>query len=178
MPPPFNLAVKKLSISYNPVSTRHKPLPICLALDISRLQKVESEDRQICGGVICGSRFETTHSASKGAYPTKPLKFPCNLFRNIAALSLSSCRNRFSKVHVTSSEINSYIPVSNHCERHNLILLSATHTGNKNVARHVQGCDVYPGGALGYFLGGYVPPETSNWHPVLKQNSPKIDTPF
>ena len=28
------------------------------------------------------------------------------------------------------------------------------------------------GGVLGYFLGGYVP------HPVLKNNSPKIDTPF
>ena len=35
-----------------------------------------------------------------------------------------------------------------------------------------------PGGALGYFLGGYVPPGTPNWHPVLKQNFPKIDTPF
>ena len=34
------------------------------------------------------------------------------------------------------------------------------------------------GGALGYFLGGYVPPETPNWHPVLKTISPKIDTPF
>ena len=35
-----------------------------------------------------------------------------------------------------------------------------------------------PGGALGYFLGGYVPPGTPNWHPVLKKISPKIDTPF
>ena len=34
------------------------------------------------------------------------------------------------------------------------------------------------GGALGYFLGGYVPPGTPNWHPVLKRISPKIDTPF
>ena len=34
------------------------------------------------------------------------------------------------------------------------------------------------GGALGYFLGGYVPPGNPNWHPVLKKNSPKIDTPF
>ena len=34
------------------------------------------------------------------------------------------------------------------------------------------------GGALGYFLGGYVPPGTPDWHPVLKKNSPKIDTPF
>ena len=33
-------------------------------------------------------------------------------------------------------------------------------------------------GALGYFLGGYVPPGTPNWHPVLKKISPKIDTPF
>ena len=35
-----------------------------------------------------------------------------------------------------------------------------------------------PGGALGYFLGGHVPPGTPNWHPVLKTISPKIDTPF
>ena len=34
------------------------------------------------------------------------------------------------------------------------------------------------GGALGYYLGGYVPPGTPNWHPVLKRISPKIDTPF
>ena len=34
------------------------------------------------------------------------------------------------------------------------------------------------GEALGYFLSGYVPPGTPNWHPVLKKNSPKIDTPF
>ena len=26
------------------------------------------------------------------------------------------------------------------------------------------------------FLGGYVPPGTPNWHPVLKEISPKIDT--
>ena len=34
------------------------------------------------------------------------------------------------------------------------------------------------GGALGYFLGGWVPPGTPNWHPVLEKISPKIDTPF
>ena len=34
------------------------------------------------------------------------------------------------------------------------------------------------GGALGYFLGGYVPPGTPNGHPVLKKISSKIDTPF
>ena len=34
------------------------------------------------------------------------------------------------------------------------------------------------GGTLGYFLGGYVPPGTPNWHPILKKISPKIDTPF
>ena len=34
------------------------------------------------------------------------------------------------------------------------------------------------GGALGYFLGGFVPPGTPNWHPVLEKISPKIDTPF
>ena len=28
------------------------------------------------------------------------------------------------------------------------------------------------GGALGYFLGVYVPPVTPNWHPVLKKNFP------
>ena len=32
--------------------------------------------------------------------------------------------------------------------------------------------------ALGYFLGGYVLPGTPNWYPVLKKISPKIDTPF
>ena len=37
---------------------------------------------------------------------------------------------------------------------------------------------IHPGGALGYFLGGYVPPGTPNWHPVLEKISPKIDTPF
>ena len=36
----------------------------------------------------------------------------------------------------------------------------------------------FPGGAIGYFLGGYVPPGTPNWHPVLKKISPKIDTLF
>ena len=30
-----------------------------------------------------------------------------------------------------------------------------------------------PGGALGYFLGGYVPPRTPNWHLVLKKNVPE-----
>ena len=34
------------------------------------------------------------------------------------------------------------------------------------------------GGALRYFLGGYVSPGTPNWHPVLKKFPPKIDTPF
>ena len=28
------------------------------------------------------------------------------------------------------------------------------------------------GVALGYFLSGYVPPGTPNWHPVLKKISP------
>ena len=44
------------------------------------------------------------------------------------------------------------------------------------------------GGALGYFFGGYVPPGTPNWHPVLKKIALKLiprftihpgtDTPF
>ena len=34
------------------------------------------------------------------------------------------------------------------------------------------------GGALAYFLGGYVPLGTPNWHPVLNKISPKIDNPF
>ena len=47
------------------------------------------------------------------------------------------------------------------------------------VFRGIQPCFLPGGGgALGYFLGGYVPPGTPNWHPVLKTNSPKIDTPF
>ena len=45
--------------------------------------------------------------------------------------------------------------------------------------RQVQ-CSWLPRGGepLGYFLGGYVPPGTPNWHPVLEKSSPKIDTPF
>ena len=39
-------------------------------------------------------------------------------------------------------------------------------------------CSDTRGGALGYFLGGYVPPGTPNWHPILEKISPKIDTPF
>ena len=44
------------------------------------------------------------------------------------------------------------------------------------------------GGALGYFFGGYVPPGTPNWHPVLKKIAlkliprftihPRTDTPL
>ena len=44
------------------------------------------------------------------------------------------------------------------------------------------------GGAVGYFLGGYVPPGTPNWHPFLKRfplnlisrsrNGPIFYTPF
>ena len=41
-----------------------------------------------------------------------------------------------------------------------------------------RGFEILPGGALGYFSGGYVPPGTPNWQPVLKKNCPKIDTPF
>ena len=46
----------------------------------------------------------------------------------------------------------------------------------ETICYHFMG--LISGGALGYFLGGYVPPGTPNWHPVLKKNSPKIDTPF
>ena len=55
---------------------------------------------------------------------------------------------------------------------------------NETSTLHVRHAFLYisllllPGGALGYCLGGYVPPGTPNWHPVLKRNSPKIDTPF
>ena len=34
------------------------------------------------------------------------------------------------------------------------------------------------GGALGYFLGGYVPPGTPNWHPVLKKFPLKVISSF
>ena len=47
---------------------------------------------------------------------------------------------------------------------------------------------LYPGGAPGYFLGGYVAPGTPNWQPVLNKFPlklisrsricPKTDTPF
>ena len=31
-----------------------------------------------------------------------------------------------------------------------------------------RGLQLEPGGALGFFVGGYVPPGTQNGHPVLK----------
>ena len=34
------------------------------------------------------------------------------------------------------------------------------------------------GGALRYFLGGYLAPGALNWHPVLKKISPTIDSPI
>ena len=34
------------------------------------------------------------------------------------------------------------------------------------------------GGALRYFSGGYVPPGTPNWHPVLKKFPLKLTAPF
>ena len=43
---------------------------------------------------------------------------------------------------------------------------------------YIRGGGLGGGGALGYFLGGYVPPGTLNWHPILKKISHKIDTPF
>ena len=49
------------------------------------------------------------------------------------------------------------------------LILSQSNQSNQSRAR---------GGTLGYFLGGYVPPGTPNWHPVLKKISPKIDTLF
>ena len=39
---------------------------------------------------------------------------------------------------------------------------------------HVAQAPPGGGGSLGYFLGGYVPPGTPNWHPVLKQNPLKL----
>ena len=49
----------------------------------------------------------------------------------------------------------------------------------REIPTKFPGWDLSPrGGALGYFLGGYVPPGTPNWHPVLEKISPKIDTPF
>ena len=48
----------------------------------------------------------------------------------------------------------------------------------------IKSTRVYTGGgggegaALGYFWGGYVPPGTPNWHPILEEISPKIDTLF
>ena len=51
---------------------------------------------------------------------------------------------------------------------------------NDVLKTHKNGGRRGPGGRteLGYFCGGYVPPGTPNWHPVLKKISPKIDTPF
>ena len=52
-------------------------------------------------------------------------------------------------------------------------------TNNHSRQERIKLCPPGGGGeALGYFLGGCVPPRIPNWHPVLKEISPKTDTPF
>ena len=41
--------------------------------------------------------------------------------------------------------------------------------GNGERKISVSGIWYMPGGALGYFLGGYVLPGTPDWHPILKK---------
>ena len=58
-------------------------------------------------------------------------------------------------------------------------LAQPTQMEGRNFYCDIKVCHKIPGGgALGYFLGGYVPPGTPNWHPVLEKISSKIDTPF
>ena len=60
-----------------------------------------------------------------------------------------------------------------------LVMVALSSASLKMNIKQVSKLSRSPGeGALGYFLGGYVPPGTPNWHPVLNKNSPKIDTPF
>ena len=63
--------------------------------------------------------------------------------------------------------------IHTHCQRRREFIRVTLADCSKSTSG--VGC---PGGALGYFLGGYVPPGIPNWHPVLEKNSPKIDTPF
>ena len=60
----------------------------------------------------------------------------------------------------------------------NVNKLKGRYTRGVLLPEHARGSFCTGGGALGYFLGGYVPSGTPNWHPVLKKKSPKIDTPF
>ena len=53
-----------------------------------------------------------------------------------------------------------------------------TYTNIMGDKLHMKLLVFYLGGALGYFLGGYMPPGTPNWHPILDKISPKIDTLF
>ena len=60
-----------------------------------------------------------------------------------------------------------------------LVKIAACEEGDtRSYKDHFRQFEARGGGALGYFLGGYVPPGTPNWHPVLEKISPKIDTPF
>ena len=56
-------------------------------------------------------------------------------------------------------------------------LARPTRMEGKNFYCDIKVCHKIPGGG-GIFLGGYVPPGTPNWHPVLEKISPKTDTPF
>ena len=57
--------------------------------------------------------------------------------------------------------------------------LLATTTAIADYLTYTPGGRGEGGGHLGIFWVGMCrPPGTSNWHPVLKKNSPKIDTPF
>ena len=49
-----------------------------------------------------------------------------------------------------------------------------TPLGRPTLSQPSQPGGSFARGALGYFLGGYVPPGTQNWHPVLKKISPKL----
>ena len=65
---------------------------------------------------------------------------------------------------------------------HQFMKLNILAEEDVKVLRRDNGGEYTPGGwgggALKYFWGGYVPPGTPNWHPVLEKMSPKIDTPF
>ena len=50
------------------------------------------------------------------------------------------------------------------------LMICAVHVVKyRKIPKISPGACIFPRGALGYLLGGYVPPGTPNWHPVQKK---------
>ena len=60
----------------------------------------------------------------------------------------------------------------------NIKIVSHCHIRGSQRLRPEQNWKIYPGGVLGYILGGYVPPGSPNLDPVLERICTQNDTPF